>query len=323
MKGAWVTLSDATTKRRPPSAVHERLIYNIPARSPFSRSLPPAQIIWRLCENIKGEHGGETSALRAIWNRQKEPHSTKCGQRVYHPAAFRNIIFECVSNSRTLRRREYSSVQLFLFFFSFRLCGDDSWPNMSLGKWFAWTSVLAWSIHISLEKSNIFFAEFSRWIVAKISFNFHPEHKRSLVRKNMCWCNIFPALFFYYQSIAAVWDDSSAPFVLETKSTILLVDHWFSLTFGILNVEKYWRHHQELIRSFRRHDNPLFFKSSNDRRKKIILIIRRIDWISVCVTRGKNISIHLFSFLNGHTWCSMYDANSRACVCGPPMPLRH
>jgi hypothetical protein len=66
MKGAWVTLSDATTKRRPPSAVHERLIYNIPARSPFSRSLPPAQIIWRLCENIKGEHGGETSALRAM-----------------------------------------------------------------------------------------------------------------------------------------------------------------------------------------------------------------------------------------------------------------
>lgn len=142
----------------------------------FPDRFPPLKLFGGCVKTSKG-NTAERRQLSGRWNRQKEPHSTKCGQRVYHPAAFRNIIFECVSNSRTLRRREYSSVQLFLFFFSFRLCGDDSWPNMSLGKWFAWTSVRAWSIHISLEKSNIFFAEFSRWIVAKISFNFHPEQK--------------------------------------------------------------------------------------------------------------------------------------------------
>jgi hypothetical protein len=93
----------------------------------------------------------------------------------------------------------------FFFFFSFRLCGDDSWPNMSLGKWFAWTSVRAWSIHISLEKKK---KEKILWGIFALDcrqnkFQFSSGAKRSLVRKNMCWCNIFPALFFYYQSIGS------------------------------------------------------------------------------------------------------------------------
>jgi hypothetical protein len=62
-----VTLSDATTKRRPPSAVHERLIIYSGALAVFPIA-SPAQIVWRSAgvKNIKGEDGGETSALRAM-----------------------------------------------------------------------------------------------------------------------------------------------------------------------------------------------------------------------------------------------------------------
>lgn len=166
-------------------------LYNIPARSPFSRSLPPAQIVWR-SGRVKTSKGNtaERRQLSGRWNIQKRNHTAQSAENAFIIRQHSGILFSSVSALTDIETTSLcgSNIPAFNFFFFFPLPVVWWWQlteHVSLGKWFAWTSVPR-DRFTFLWKKETFFAEFFALDCRQNKFQFSSGAKRSIVRKNMC-----------------------------------------------------------------------------------------------------------------------------------------
>lgn len=165
-------------------------LYNIAARSPFSRSLPPAQIVWR-SGRVKTSKGNtaERRQLSGRWNIQKRNYTAQ------HKSAFiirqhSGILFSSVSALTDIETTSLcgSNIPAFNFFFFFSPSGCvvmTADRTCVIRQMICMDVRPAWSIHISLKKEK-FFAEFFALDCRQNKFQFSSGAKRSIVRKNMC-----------------------------------------------------------------------------------------------------------------------------------------